>query len=229
MSHNKTDTSSAASNTSNAGGDTKRKDVVETSVTQDGGYVCDSNAQCQRVAGERSNISNGGGDGGDTDWKTCGESAAKRKKLGRPTGSGLSRDSGEGRQSGVSDVDDWPECVGDEVRERVENWEMPHGYKKKDRPDNASSLVWYAGVRVVHEEANVEGWICLASKECAEKNDVQCWTGAMSNWTRHLETFHKLRSNRAVQVQADEGEPAEKLVAGAKCNGSLETDYCSSR
>lgn len=224
MSHNKTDASSAASSTSSPGEEMKSEDVVETAVTQDGVRVGYSNAQGQEGAADWINESTGGGGGGGTDWQTHGESAAKRKKLGRPTGSGLSRDSGGAQQSGVSDVDDWPECVGDEVRERVENWEMPHGYKKKDRPNKASSLVWYAGVRVVHEETNVEGWICLASEECAKKNDVQAWTGAMSNWTRHLETFHRLRSNRTVQMQANKKEPAEKLLAGAQCSGRRKAD-----
>lgn len=226
---NKTDASSAAGNTgSSPEEEINREDVAVTAVTQNGVRVRSSTAaRGQGVAAGSSSASTAGG--GCTDWQA--PSSAKRKKLGRPTGSssGLSREAGgaQQQQSGASDADDWPDCIGDEVRERVENWEMPDGYKKKDRPRNASSLVWYAGVRVVHEDTNAEGWICLASKECAEKNDVLAWTGAMSNWTRHLESFHKLRSNRTVQMQANKKEPADKL-SGAKCSGCCKETHSRS-
>ena len=94
----------------------------------------------------------------------------KGRSKGRPRGSvakSIAVDAEPGEKGG--DKDTWPDCVSEDVRKRVEEFVPPTGYELLPRPKNASSLVWYAGVRVKNTEENTIGWICLASPLCARK------------------------------------------------------------
>ena len=37
-------------------------------------------------------------------------------------------------------------------------------------------------------------WFCLASEACAKGNELHFHGGVTSNWTRHLEAEHELKS-----------------------------------
>ena len=55
--------------------------------------------------------------------------------------------------------DTWPNTMSDEVRQRVDNFQSPHRYVIGPRRPRATSLVWYAGVKVAHVDTKLDGGI----------------------------------------------------------------------
>lgn len=110
----------------------------------------------------------------------------------------------------------WPECLAEGVRERVEGFHAPQGYEVIPRPQKAQSLVWFAGVRVRLIETNEIGWICLANASCATRMEVSAYSGSTSNWSRHLQDVHKLRSERSERMGENKRDTSNNGLESAK-------------
>ena len=113
------------------------------------------------------------------------------------------------------DKDTWLDCMSEDVRKRVEEFVPTTGYELLPRPKDASSLVWYAGVRVNDTEENTIGWICLASPLCARKMEICAFSSSTSNWSRHLES-RQIRCERSSKMEATRIEIA---VTGGSARG----------
>lgn len=112
----------------------------------------------------------------------------------------------------------WPDCVPDDVRERVKNYNVSEGFTSKQRPKKATSLVWFAGVWVTNDKTKEDGWICLADERCAEEGVVKAYSGASSNWVRHLETHHNMKATRGVQIETKKEEACHQLAKAKNTN-----------
>ncbi|CAM9208438.1 unnamed protein product, partial [Sphacelaria rigidula] len=92
-----------------------------------------------------------------------------------------------------------------------------HGYRKVDIPPGATSLIWFAEVKVIHEQSHQAAWICLATAEC-EKEELRAWTGANTKWGRHLARTHGLQSTRGQKIKATKAEACDRLEAATESN-----------
>ena len=139
-----------------------------------------------------------------------------KNRRGRPRGSVLPDKESRRLDDGEPDI--WPNAVSDEVRQRVENFQAPHGYVIVPRKPRVTSLVWYAGVRVAHVDTKSEGWICLADEACASALEIREFTGAISNWTKHLEKQHQLRSERTEKIKTAKQDTSDELQEAVPTN-----------
>ena len=89
----------------------------------------------------------------------------------------------ESRRPDDSEPDICPNAVSDEVWQRVKNFQAPHGYVMVPRRPRIASSVWYAGVKVVHVDTQLERWICLADEACTSALEIRELTAQSATGT----------------------------------------------